>query len=1265
MRNRHLETPPLSPEELLNLSQLSDLPPPINLGAIAASYPALIKELKKYDPVKVAATMGGLLTLPALQSNCLRLEILTHLALAFCRGHKTPGEEFIRRSFSAIGQGEYGSYEDPAEDVFVASIETPRGNFRVLEGIWESAGFFLQRIVNLVEGMPDRDDCNDLRECVYSLLQLSDIVCERAKLTRYMLGNPVPQKILPRHVAVRLGLLRRSVRFSEVELRKLGVSIKQLSRFCFSPRNRSRLLDESIGHSTLERYPIVRHETAVVFVLPTAASAAIRRLVYELIDAAGMREVFLRALAHEYSNVFSHTPILGGKFGPPIKFNRTEHALIAETTINVDTGRYLNLIYFIDTLEEFEKAGFAGTDPDPIRMADDIDRGIDHVYEEVRGAEEFVDGITLLVGCGIGRGTVTSLKNKDRPNWHIESISAPDLVTLSWLPDYKELSLWRMLDGRSKLESLGVALGNINGLLNMVAWARSLEGHLVPHGKLPDDFVQQGAQSLVVITQNGLRDIRHQVLETFDPHVEQDIHGRWIRVRKEGRSFFAEDRRRPLYFVFERPNNHYPSAALVTSSRTWWCEIAPTQGTAGHSDYERLKMISVWLARAVPVLESVIRDLPPGPILWTAQFKGDSGEMKFPSQKTAFGDARAQIAVQVDSGEKIISTATTALFERAHFNSENVYERALVDAFVEGVASLAGKTFDETERLALTQSIVSDTAARETHVFVARSFLDYVRDALPKSPVTIDEDDSAIQKIGLGWRVRSRSDGPHIHGKSDCMTFLNSLVKSLEDELCNDLRQFDRVATIDGLLRNHESAVVNREWWRRTSAAVLSLHDDKAAAPSVMASHDLRLNAVFQSTRILVEIGICECLLEGGRTPGKLDMTRLMTKAAQIFHLGGWSDAIRWDAMEPRLRITPLGDVHANLDFIEEVIIPFSQVTHNAEVTEAVEQYARNLEETSVQSTVRGIFEESFLEAWEEQSGASLDDMRVFVDFIEDMGVQSNKAILKVRRSELLTVKLEGRALTEKVADTILDFLTMRPRAGWRDIPDGFSAKDIQPWRFRRRLSVLRKPIIQVNDADDPPLVVAPGILRSALIYMVQSYYQGDFPDTQLRKRMLSWSGKTRDDRGKAFNVAVAKRLNELGWRTEAEVKITKLLRKGFERDYGDVDVLVWRPELGRVLILECKDVQYRKTYGEIAEQLADFRGEINSDGKPDHLLRHLNRVEIVSKHLTALAEYIGMASIQSVESHLVFRNPVPMEFASNRMARRVTLNIFDRLDQI
>jgi hypothetical protein len=334
-------------------------------------------------------------------------------------------------------------------------------------------------------------------------------------------------------------------------------------------------------------------------------------------------------------------------------------------------------------------------------------------------------------------------------------------------------------------------------------------------------------------------------------------------------------------------------------------------------------------------------------------------------------------------------------------------------------------------------------------------------------------------------------------------------------------------------------------------------------------------------------------------------------------------------------------------------------------VADAVEGYAANLVSAEAEIPVDDVFEAQFLDAWMGEAGATLDDFLSFVAHVEHIAVEQREGFLTLPLSRLQTTALENASLSPATTAAIVAFLSLRSRPKWREVPEGFRDSDRQPWRFRRQLSVLRKPLLQLDGADDPMIAVAPGLLRDAFVYTVRNYHRGDFPLRQLKPKMRSWTGTVRDRAGRLFSDEVAARLCEFGWQTESEVKITKLLRKHFDRDYGDVDVLAWNPASGRVLIIECKDVQYRKIHGEIAEQLADFRGEATADGKRDDLRKHLDRVDLVTRHLPAVSKHIGATIPNGVESHLVFKNPVPMEFALKHMAERVAVSIFDRLIDI
>jgi hypothetical protein len=483
----------------------------VSLAEVAREQDKVLSLFDGLDPLRLAATFAGLLTTPDLQSNCIRLESLVHLSLALCNGRRKPSDKIVARLFSEFGKRSLGMQEDPAEDVFVSLIRTRRGNFRILEGIWESAGFELQRTVDALERIPSQARFDHIRNSVYALLRLSEAVCVRAKLARYQLGNEIPQEVLPGKIAASLSSLRRIVRFHEGDLSELGIFPDKLAEFGFDPAARSGLARDFIGHSMLERFPVVHRNGDYIFVLPTAVSIAIRRYVIEEMSALGLRDVFASTLAYEHAQLFSETPLLGLDSGAPVEFQKTDDGLLAGAMTAADRGLYINFVFFADTLERFEEGGMMGVYPpgDPAKLDAKIERWIDEAYGEAVKQANFRECLTILIGCGIGRAMTIYKPRKERPNWRLEFLGAPDLVTLSWLRDFKPLSLWRLIDSRDRLASLGIALHNINGLLNIVGWARSLGGHLIPHGDMPDDFGQGDGPKFVMVQQNAIRNVRH------------------------------------------------------------------------------------------------------------------------------------------------------------------------------------------------------------------------------------------------------------------------------------------------------------------------------------------------------------------------------------------------------------------------------------------------------------------------------------------------------------------------------------------------------------------------------------------------------------------------------------------------------------------------------------------------------------------------------------------------------------------------------------
>jgi hypothetical protein len=458
---------------------------------------------------------------------------------------------------------------------------------------------------------------------------------------------------------------------------------------------------------------------------------------------------------------------------------------------------------------------------------------------------------------------------------------------LSWLSDFDCLSLWRILDAKAALAESGTDLFNVNGLLNLVAWAFENDGHLVPHGQVPDDFVQKDGHRLITINQNSLRNLRHSVVTQWDSRRILDTTGRWVAVKKFERTYFEEDNTAPLYVSMEITRTGRLRAVYNAAKRPWWIEVLGPDGADSFSVYERWMMLCTWLRRAAPILDSAYAGLPPGPISVCVTFSEIVAVTQGRATPKNADELRSLIHTTAGAGKDTIGIHIDTGFEDGFAQPDNVAERVLVEALVESVAKAGGEPETEEKRANLITAICPNTQMRYMHRFEAQSFRDFLRSEIGRKPLLVNQFDYAACLLGLGWRDRPRDLGPHITSVSECTSYLNRIVQIEILEICDMLRTLDRRAVLERLLSIHEAAGCDRDVWRRTAQANLAMHADRAAAIATIVEHDGQLGKCFTLSRILIEAAICECPLAGGRAPGELDLSRMMSLASLVFQFGG------------------------------------------------------------------------------------------------------------------------------------------------------------------------------------------------------------------------------------------------------------------------------------------------------------------------------------------------------------------------------------------
>jgi hypothetical protein len=393
-------------------------------------------------------------------------------------------------------------------------------------------------------------------------------------------------------------------------------------------------------------------------------------------------------------------------------------------------------------------------------------------------------------------------------------------------------------------------------------------------------------------------------------------------------------------------------------------------------------------------------------------------------------------------------------------------------------------------------------------------------------------------------------------------------------------------------------------------------------------------------------MAVCTSPVVGGRACTDVDFDFLVAHIVTILEYAGESDAIHFGLTEALPRVHANGSLGFDSSFVHLLQQPYIAAHREISFRAAARQYAAAFEISASGDIVKpdiGEFEHAFVEEF----GLELEQYGALVRQITELALDGN-----VRR-----VRLSGAALLELIVKTgavsprkACHALTLPSRHRWDEMkPQGAKPRDWYPWRYHRRLSLTRRPIVQL-DIEGNDLVVSPILLDRSAAYLL-GCAEGRLPiDLFDSAAMRTWIGRAVDREGHQFNQDVAQRLSDLGWSVRSEVSMTEL---GAREQLGDIDVIAWRGDVGQVCVIECKRLMFARTIGEIGERLVEY-GTLTSSGQRTPIQKHLDRVQYLSANPQRLSKFTGLDSLR-LRSALVTDYLAPMQF-SQSVAKLVDL---------
>ena len=1160
--------------------------------------------------------------------------------------------------YAALG---HGSMEDPAEDVFVSLVYFRGFNYRIFEGLWEGNAFQLQRLLRAVETMPDENPFLNLKEQITGLLALSETVAARRSLARYSSGAEYPAPKLPEELSKRAAEFARAVSFTNQDIDELGVQRETLAAFSTSIRSH-RERSQADAETALQWKPLLKHSAGVVLALPANVSTAIRLRIINFADQHGMTESLHKRLANEYGQLVEKTPILGMSFGAPLHWRSEGDLAVAQVLTEVDPGRFIHLLFVLDSFDEFREHGFESFSPTFADSAGGCQKHIERTVSQISSRPDFKEGITVVMGCGWGRGLAAPAFESGREDWRVEVTSIDQLVTLSWVKGMRPLHLFRLLDHIRELEHRNVHIQNVNGLANLYAFSASHGFHVAPHSAIDLEMVQGEGPLMLWLPLESIFGLRCEVAQLHDLHLAEPPRKKSVLVRRYHlTSYFPAEAKQPLYGSLD-------DAALGTLRSVYegqWLKVWLTTQTSSSDDRDGFfrfwDAFTKWLGIIVPGIETAIGNQPPTTVEWHIEYEMSKDPADFPDRPVDdASELYALIQTEVDHSRFRLTTRVPIDVFVAFRQQSNVAEKAVLMSLAQGVADLLGVALDP--RATVSKAVGSEHA-RQFHLFEAREFADFVADRIPRHPFRLEQFDDSLSRIGIASRVENAPPGSEITGINACTAILNRVVDSLWSDVRAMLRRFDRRKTIEKYMLNMLAAQRSTTQWQRTIRAVLALYGNEAETLRIASEQVFRNNIAHSTARNAIEMALCECPDTAGEDPGELELSRLMALIQLMVQYGGWSDGIQHEVIPAKMNVTALGLLEISSEFHDTVLEPYGFGMEADRLRGYAEAYDDLYQRAVAGGTVAEVAGAKFSEIWKEEFGFDIDEAWRFLDELENLAIRDQSPIVCWNQSRF--IETAAKSMAEEAARRFIDELTIKHRAAWDRAPEGYSDKDIVPWRFRRRLSLVHRPIVQLTDAEDSPCLCTPEAVRMGLALRLSRTYGAVYDDQVFEsQQMRAWIGERRNQLGHEFTESVADVLRKAGWECWIERQPPEILGRKLDRDYGDVDILACDRRSARTLVVECKNLFVAKTPGEIAKQIGEFRGKLDKNGRPDRLLRHLQRVALLREHPKDVARYVGLEET-TIESVLVFRNRVPIEFIDDDAVRQVSIRYPETLSSI
>ena len=1163
--------------------------------------PVFLSDHNSNDLLKSFAALS---ILPQNHGKNLRLELAAISALQAFNTLSTTAPKSKLKSFM---DDHYSSHylEDPQANLFTDLVSYHGGDYLIFPGITETGSFIITNLLTAINHWPDADLPKQFKSnChhgIMFILGLSNVIATSMGYQRYQIGEPKQEPIEFPPDGV-FDHSRNAVEFSKAQmtafLQERGISERVVQMFTLD-RNQIDFRNFSIEDSPVAERPILETTSGFLVISPTALSLALTNFIW------GQASDFkcTKELEDAYNDVVWNNV--------QMRLKLMDFELITSKEVEPLLSRWENL-YRFDT----DKIALIRLiAPSRVAGANEKRMSAKELLAKVKEIQAFKDEQYLELSLISDTGNMVMHSISYNAHARVLPIELYEFDVLGNLGDTDAIDLWNF--------AIAVEEQTAKGTMNLFSF---LDVFKLYNEKDDSFYISDDSKNNVIHVQPG-----YSAEYIFKSKLKKDAHS--INIKEDGQLFrvpvIRKDRYLPIYCDPNDLANNVLRFAVEGFHQSVWVtpdfDLSKVHGEFRNTLFQLNDTVAFWLSQVRDEIKQSLKALGEDPISIRFDLelieKFQSIEHDFNRDPNLFDKFKWSV-----SGSEVVLQIPGELMPY-FYGADNEGERVLVKSLLHAISALLvarGLSAITDDRINEILDKCAPLGTKKKFLLLDSSdnlLLDK-RNLIEERRIREYNVNVVLNSIVPGLGNKAPAVG-EITAKADKEKLTRNIVMySLLPSLKKAIAKYDCEELLVRLIELNEASIQQREFYNVNTPSRIACYVSVEQHGIDWLKSSSEINRTTLALRCLME----HVAAEQHRGTTKLSTTGIDELIAIMDQVIAWAsiaDQINYDLFDTSMAILASGRVGTGKGHQKEILEPFHETKINEDIQDSIDSYDNVYAQ---RSPVRGGDVPKFLDkAFKDEYNITFTRLCELMGALSLVAFQLSTSFAKIRMNSLLAeVNKFDKQFSEEEFKIGMDFLTLVKRKKVEDIPPGFDSIDISPWRFNRRLSLLRRPFMVIEnsqDSNNPWVYWGPRQVLRTRSYMAEQLQSGRFRVAEggsVDKAL----GRIAGNKGDLLVQKILKSIKSEDIKVHTSVWIGPNEVLYDPKDLGDVDVLIIHKGKKILYSLECKNMEPSRNIKEMVEELSKMMGSSSERGLIE---KHVERDTWLKSNKALLGKKFGL----------------------------------------